>query len=230
MPALGFAAVGANLKSRFFEGVSPPDVQIILAAARPRRFLANSVVVNQGHPADYLFLLRKGRARYFLISEDGRKVILFWLTPGEIFGGAALLSTPSRYLVSTETLRDSEMLVWDRTTIRGLGTRFPRLLENALLIADDYLVWYLATHVALISRAARERLARVLTCLAETIGERVAGGFEFDATNEELASAANVTPFTASRLLSEWQKKRAITKRRGKILLLSQERLNLHGF
>jgi CRP-like cAMP-binding protein len=228
MPALELATVGANLKSRFLDGLAPRDLKIVLAEASQRHFLANSIVVNQGHPADRLFLLTKGRARFFFNTREGKKVILFWLIPGEVFGGSALLSTPSRYLVSTETLKNSSMLVWDRAALRGLVTRCPRLLENALLIASDYLGWYVATHVALVSHNARQRLARVLICLAESIGKKVSDGFEFDATNEELASAANVTPFTASRLLSEWQSNSAVVKRRGKILLRSPERLFLH--
>lgn len=117
------------------------------------------------------------------------------------------------------------MLVWDRVTLRSLASRFPLLLENATLIAHDYLAWYVADHVALIGQTARQRLARVLVCLAQTIGEKVSEGFEFDATNEELASAANVTSFTASRLLSEWQNNGAIVKQRGKVLLCSGDRL-----
>jgi len=70
------------------------------------------------------------------------------LTPGEIFGGAALLSTPSCYLVSTETLKDSSMFVWDRATLRNLAVRFPRVAENAMLIGYGYLGWYVAAHVA----------------------------------------------------------------------------------
>lgn len=228
MPASQVARVYGNLNSRLFDGLSPRDLKVILGEAKQRHFLANSVVVNQGHPADHLFLLREGRARYFFNTEDGKKVILFWLTPGEAFGGMTILSAPSSYLVSTETLKDSWVAVWDRATIRRLTGRYPRLLENALLVASDYLAWYLASHVALITRSARQRLARVLICLAETIGEKVADGFEFDATNEELASAANVTPFTASRLLSEWQRNRAVVKARGKILLRSPDRLFLH--
>jgi hypothetical protein len=60
-------------------------------------------------------------------------------------------------------------------------------------------------------------------CLAELIGQKVPGGLEVDATNEELANAANITQFTASRLLSEWQRNRAVLKRRGKILLCSRK-------
>jgi CRP/FNR family transcriptional regulator len=228
MPALEVAAVCRNLNSRLFDGLAARDLKVVVSAAKQRHFRAKSVVTNQGHAADELFLLTKGRARYFFNTQDGKKIVLFWLTPGETFGGATLVSTPSCYLVSTETLKDSQVLVWDRPTIRGLAARYPSLLENGLLIASNYLAWYVAAHVALISHTARQRLAGVLICLAETIGEKVAGGFEFDATNEELAGAANVTPYTASRLMSEWRRNRALVKSRGKILLRSPERLFLH--
>ena len=227
MRASGVAAQTSELKSRFLEGIGPPDLKAILAAAKPRQFPANSIIVSQGNPADYLYLLTKGRARYFFTTEDGRKLLLLWLSPGEIFGGSALLAIPSSYLASTETVKDSHVLAWDRSTIRGLAARYPKLLENALLTASDYLAWYVAAHVALTSHSARKRLGGVVICLAELIGEKVPGGFEFDATNEELASAANITPFTASRLLSEWQRNRAVLKRRGKILLCSPEKLLL---
>jgi len=227
MRASGVAAPTSELKSRFLEGIGPPDLKVILAAAKPRQFPANSIIVSQGNPADYLYLLTKGRARYFFTTEDGHKLLLLWLSPGEIFGGSALLAIPSSYLASTETVKDSHVLAWDRSTIRGLAARYPKLLENALLTASDYLAWYVAAHVALTSHSARKRLGGVVICLAELIGEKVPGGFEFDATNEELASAANITPFTASRLLSEWQRNRAVLKRRGKILLCSPEKLLL---
>jgi len=222
------AVAVANVKSRFLDGLSPLDLKVILAAARQRNFAANSVVVSQGNPADHLFLLTKGRARFFFITPEGKKVILLWLTPGEVFGASALLSVPSLYLVSTEALRDSSMLMWDRASLQNLAGRYPRLLENALLLAYDYLAWYVADHVALIGHTARQRLASVLVCLAKTIGERVSGGFQFDATNEELAGAANVTAFTASRLLGEWQRNGAVVKRRGKVVLRFPERLFLH--
>ena len=229
MLASGIAAVNNELGSRFLEGIGPPGLQAILAAARPRQFKANSVIVRQGNPADYLYLLTKGRARYFFSTEDGRKMLLFWLSPGEIIGGSALLANPSLYLASAETLKDSHVLVWDRSAIRELAARYPRLLENALITASDYLTWYVAAHVALTSHSARKRLSGVVICLAELVGQKVPGGLEFDATNEELANAANITQFTASRLLSEWQRNRAVLKRRGKILLCSAEKLLLHS-
>ena len=140
-------------------GLRPQEVDSILAAARERRVPAKSVMTYQGEPADQLLLLWKGRARYFLQTPNGKKLILMWITPGQTFGGAALAQRSSTYLLSTEAVRDSVVLVWDGPTIRGLTRKFSQLLENAIIIAADYLSWYIAAHAALCSQDARQRLA-----------------------------------------------------------------------
>jgi len=84
-------------------------------------------------------------------------------------------------------------------------------------------------NVALTCHPARQRLARVLVSLARGIGEKVLGGIELDFTNEELANAANVTLFTASRILNQWQRQGLVVKSRGKVLLPSPERLFVHA-
>jgi CRP/FNR family transcriptional regulator, nitrogen oxide reductase regulator len=217
-----------NLKSRFLHGLAKPDLDSVLAAATPRRCFADSVVVNQDEPAEHFFLLTKGHARHFFLTPEGRKVLLLWLGPGEVFGGATFLSSPSSYLLGTEMVEDSWVLVWQRRTIRELAARYPQLMGNALSIAGDYLTWFLAAHVALISHSARERVAGVLVSLAEGMGRKVSGGVKLDITNEQLANAANVTPFTASRLLSEWQRNGAVVKSRGGVVLRALERLFVH--
>ena len=94
-----------------------------------------------------------------------------------------------------------------------------------MLGASDYLGWYLTSHIGLVCHTARQRVAQVLVTLSRTVGEAVPGGIALRITNEELANAANVTPFTASRLISEWQRNRSLVKRRGNVLLLSPKRL-----
>lgn len=221
------SAVNDEIESPFLAGLSPFEGKSVLAAASRRRFTARSVIVSQEDVASRLFLLCDGRARYFFITPEGQKIILFWLTRGEMFGGAALLADPSFYLVSTEAVQDSSVLVWDRATIRRLAMRYPRIMDNALSIAFKYFTWYRAAHVALTCHTARQRVAQVLTHLALGLGQKVAGGVELDITNEELADAANVTIFTASRLLSEWQRSRALSKTRGKVVLHHPQRLLL---
>jgi CRP/FNR family transcriptional regulator, nitrogen oxide reductase regulator len=227
MPASGIVTVTSDLRSQFLDGLAPPDRKTILAAATQRRFAANSVITNQGHPAEHLLLLTEGHARHFFVTDEGKKLLLQWLGPGDLIGGRTVLSSRSSYLVSTEMVEDGWAFVWDRPLIRGFVARYPRLLENALLTASDYLTWHLTAHIGLACCTARQRVAQVLVTLARATGQQVASGIALHITNEELANAANVTPFTASRLISEWQRNRALIKRRGKILLLSPERLFL---
>src|ERR1700739_1301662 len=223
------ASLLRDRSSRLFEGMDARDIKTILAAGTQRHFPAHSVVVNQGYPAEDMFLLLTGRARRFYLTEDGQKLVLLRVPPGEIFGEAPMLARPADYLVSTETTTDSNALVWKQNTIRSLCDRYPRLVENTLLISFDYLVVYRTAHVSLISKSARQRLAQVLVNLADGIGEKVPGGVELDIRNEELASEANISLFTASRLLSAWQREGILVKRRGKVLLRLPDRLLRRG-
>ena len=226
MSVTGIASATPAFRSRFLEGLAPRDRQIVLAAGNELHFRANSVVVHQSDPADHMFVLTNGRARHFYMTEQGQKLSLYWLTPGEAFGGAALVSRPSPYIVSTETVKDSCVLAWDRKTLRRLVTRYPILIDNTFLIGYDHFDWYVASYKALSCQTARQRLGQVLVSAAQIIGKKVPDGIEVDVTNEELASAANVTPFTVSRALNEWQRSHIVKKLRGKVLLRSPERLS----
>jgi CRP-like cAMP-binding protein len=168
-----------------------------------------------------------GRARGFCFATSGEKIPVRWFPPGEVFGGAALLSKPLDYLVSTEAVTDTTTLEWDRATIRSFSAQFPQLLENGLLIAYDYFVLYRSLHISATCHSARQRLAQVLGNLAIGLGRQVQDGIELDIKNEELASEANITIFTASRLLNEWQREGILTKGRIKILVRSPEALML---
>jgi CRP/FNR family transcriptional regulator, nitrogen oxide reductase regulator len=227
MPASRIVSGSTARGAQFLVGLAPSERKEVLAAATQRRYLANSVITNQGHPAEQVFLLTKGLVRYFFVTDDGRKLLFQWLGPGDLVGGRAILSIRSSYLASAEAVADSNMLVWDRHSIRTLIARYPRLLENALLTASDYVDWHLMSHVGLACQTVRQRVAQVLTTLARTIGQKTKAGVALHLTNEELANAANVTPYTVSRLISQWQRDRALVKRRGKVLLVSAERLHL---
>ena len=78
--------------SPFVEGLDGPDVRAVLAAATTRRFPSHAIIYEQGRPAAEFFLLAKGRARYFCINPDGRKMLLHWLVPGDVLGMARAAS------------------------------------------------------------------------------------------------------------------------------------------
>ena len=219
------AAILSGLKPRFLEGLEPDEAGAILGAATRKRFLANSVIVREGDPATHLYLMLDGSARHYTVSPQGEKIVIRWMPPGEVVGGAALLSKPLEYALSTEAVKHTSALVWDRATIRSFGAKYPRLMENGLLIAYDYLVLYKILHLSSNCQSAPQRLGQVLGSLAKGMGQTVAGGVEVCVRNEELANEANVTVFTVSRLMGEWQRQGLLVKSRGKVVLRLPEKL-----
>lgn len=230
LPGHQIAGLPNELRPRFLWGLSDAEGSSILSAAKHRHFRASSVIINQGDVAERFFLLTSGHGRHFVITNEGRKILLHWLTAGQIFGGTAILPTPYGYLASTEVLEDSCAVVWERQTIRNLVSRYPKLLENALSIAvTEHVAWLTAAHVSLSSDDAHGRIAHLLLSLASGIGKPTSDGVEMEITNEDVADGANVTTFTVSRSLSEWERVGVLKKGRGKILLRKPELLLAAG-
>ena len=209
-----------GLSPRLLRGLPKADLDWLLSAAKHCRLRAGSVVLRQEEPAQHLFLLTSGEGRQFVTTKKGKKVLLFWLSAGQVFGGVSILSAPYRYLATTELTTDSCAWMWDRRTIREFVSRCPQFLDNTLSIAvTEQLAWFVTSLVSLNTRDARGRIAHLLMSLACGVGRVTSDGIELKISNEDLSAAANVTPFTVSRILSDWQRADVIVKGRGRILV-----------
>jgi CRP/FNR family transcriptional regulator, nitrogen oxide reductase regulator len=93
------------------------------------------------------------------------------------------------------------------------------------IAASEYIASLISTQVSLSSNDARGRIAQLLASLACGIGKVTSDGVELQVTNEDLASGANVTLFTVSRFLGEWQRAGVLTKGRGYVVLRKPELL-----
>ena len=110
-------------------------------------------------------------------------------------------------------------------TVLELARTYPRLAENALRTALRYIALYTVRHMRLVSSNAEERLAFALTSLGSRTGHALPTGLEIDVKNEDLAALADVHFFTATRLLKAWERKGAVEKSRGKVLIRCPEKL-----
>jgi CRP/FNR family transcriptional regulator, nitrogen oxide reductase regulator len=215
-----------GLHPRLFAGLSKSELNAVLTAATHRHFPASAVVLREQDPAERVMLLASGQGRHFVLTRNGRKILLRMLTPGQIFGGMAALAERSHYLLSTEILTGSCALVWERAAMRSFVMRYPKLLDNGLSIAvTEHLAWLLSALVSLTTDDAAGRIAHTLVSLACGIGKPGPNGVEIRVGNDDLASGANVTPFTVSRVLNDWQRDGILTKGRGRVVLHKPELL-----
>jgi len=230
LSAASATALAPGFRSSLLEGLTPSEIKAVLAAASQRRIFANQVIYHEGDTAAHLFLLVTGRAAHYKLTHEGGKLFLRWLAPGDVFGLVALQRDPPPLLTTVQAVREGYVLVWDRASARALVHRHPRLCENVYSTMTDHLASLTDALVARASQTAQQRLARMLVKSAHQIGHARRDGVEFDLTNEQLAEMADVSLFTASRQLSEWQSRGLLAKSRGKILLRSPEHLVSHHF
>jgi CRP/FNR family transcriptional regulator, nitrogen oxide reductase regulator len=215
----------AAVSSKFLAGLDQKAIATILAAAKIQEIPAKHIIFSAGEPAAHLFLLRKGRARFYMVTKDGEEILLQWVLPGDVCGLGTLLKHPPNYMASAEAISHCELLAWEHKAMRKLAKAYPQLAENALRIVLHYLKGYANRHVGLLTKTSQQRLAGTLLNLGHRTGRVHPQGVEIEATNEELSALADISPFTTSRLLSGWERQGTVSKTRGRVLLHTPEAL-----
>jgi len=225
-PTKSFAPSGIGLgQGKLFAGLESNVIREILSAAQPRQLKARQQITSCDCRPDHLFLLRKGQARSYLLTEEGVELLLLWLVPGDVIGLVSLMSNPPHYMASASTITDCEFLVWNHSSIRRLAKTFPGLLENGLRLGLHYLKVFIERHASVVNKNAESRLAQTLLQLSTRVGDVQPSGVIIEITNEQLGSLSDISLFTASRLLSKWERKGALSKERGRITLVAPEAL-----
>jgi len=214
-----------GFRSSLLEGLTPSEVQAVLATARLRRIFPPQVLQHEGEPAVHLSLVVAGRAAVSRFTPEGAKLFLRWLVPGDVFGLTTLQPERGPFPATVQAVKEGYVRVWDRASARALLPQYPQLAGNVYSAVANYLHCVIDVLVARASQNAQQRLARMLVESARQIGRAGPEGIEFDLTNEQLAEMADISLFTTSRQLGEWQRQGILTKRRGKILLRAPERL-----
>jgi len=216
----------ASAPPKLLEGLTTEQTKLVIESAEQLNFPKDHVIIRGGEPATTLFLVMRGRAKFYRVTKQGEEVLLWWLTTDDTFGIGTLLSAPLRYIGTVQTVDQCELLAWSRASIELLpaGARSV-LTQNALHIVLYYLAAYAERLVGLTSETAEQRLARTLLQLAKRMGSVHEDGVELAMMNEDLAGLADVSPFTASRQLKDWERQGILQKRRAKVLIVTPERL-----
>jgi len=221
MKTASAVALPPGFRSTFFEGLTAPEIKVVLAAARQETISPHQLLQHEGDRATRLWLLVTGRAAAYRLADEGGKLFLRWVAPGDAFGLATILREPARYLVTVEAMQEASLLAWDLPSCRALVLRCPSLSKAVISVVANYLDGVIDALGARSFQTAEQRIARMLVVSARQLGRTGREGIELDLTNEQLAMTAQVGLFTATRKLSKWQDLGILKKYRGKIVLPS---------
>jgi CRP-like cAMP-binding protein len=216
------------MTDRLLAGVAADIQHTIVAEAKRRTLRPSQVLYRMDDPAGHLFVLLAGRVQLSRPVRSGRDVLVSVLVPGDAFGLVCLLNRDACYMGTAEAMDTGEAMVWDRATVQRLARKNPQLVSNALAVALGMVAQFAARHEALIDGSAPERLARALCDLGMQSGTRSPDGIDVRIKNEQLAALADVSAFTASRQLQQWERQGAVKKRRGAVRIVDPDGLLPH--
>ena|SRR5438045_6138126 len=215
----------ALLSARLFQELPERTTTSLLAQAHRTEVPANVRLCSEGEAAGHLFLINRGQISYDHLTHDGKQSILFWLQPGDSFGLGALLANPHPYVGSATSVSQCQVYSWNHVSICRLALAYPQLTCNALAVVLHYFSLLAERHSGILGSTARGRVAKALLELGKRAGAAKTTGIDIRITNDQLASMADVSPFTVSRLLSGWSRKGTVQKSRKNLQIIAPEEL-----
>jgi CRP-like cAMP-binding protein len=203
-----------------FQGLSAAQLQAVVRSARRRIAQQDAFFFHQGDPAATLHVLVQGRVRMLQVTPAGQQVILSIISPGEMFGGIAILGNMS-YPASAQALEDSEALIWDGDSVIRLLETYPRMALNALRLLAERYQELQERYRELATERVERRVARAVLRLLRQTGRKVDEGIliDFPLSREDLAELTGTTLYTVSRILSGWEKQGLIETGRQRLLV-----------
>lgn len=203
-----------------FQGLDRSHIEEVVNDARQRQAEHGRYFFHQGDQATAFYVLIQGRVRIAQLTPEGQQVTLRIASPGEMFGGIAALGEPT-YPASAQALETSAALVWDGDTMFRLMEQHPRIALNTLHLLVGRYQELQDRYRELATERVERRVARALLRLARQTGRKVEGGvlIDFPLSREDLAELAGTTLYTASRILSGWERQGLVEAGRQRVLV-----------
>lgn len=178
-------------------------------------------IYSVGEPAEYVYIVKQGRVKIGMYSEDGKEIVKTILGAGEVFGEMALTGEENHRdfaramdvdtRVCSMTLEDMQNRMADNPDLsleifKMIGKRIQKLERRIEL---------------LISKDARTRVVEFLRDVAHEKGRKV--GFETLIPNhlkhQDIASLTGTSRQTVTTIMNELKEKNIINFDRRKILI-----------
>jgi len=207
-------------KSHIFSSLSDSELKSVSTYFETINFKNNTYVFIEGDSSDWLYIVAKEKIKIVKHTAAGKDIILEIMSPGDIFGGVAVLDKKP-YPASAQAMESASVVRISRNNLLGVMEEYPiikheiiRDFSNRLRDAHELLKNIATERVEI-------RIASLLLKLSEKIGSD--GGvykkIDFPLTRQEIAEMVGTTVETCIRTMSKFQKQGMVKSQRGRILI-----------
>ncbi|HDI78068.1 MAG TPA: Crp/Fnr family transcriptional regulator [Desulfobacteraceae bacterium] len=201
-----------------FHSLSEEAMKGLLANIRKIRFKKGEALFKKGMEGDSLFIIKRGKVKIVIGSEDGEEIILAIFSVGDFFGEMSLLDGMPRS-ADAVAIEDTEVMMLNRREfinfLIGNEQAIRSILQSLsmrLRKTDDMLEDTCFLNIS-------ERVRKKLLELAESYGieEKKSILIDLDITQRELAGMVGATRESVNKSLRILREKGIISTEGGRI-------------
>ena len=159
-------------------------------------FAKGSQLYGAGDPADYLYSIASGVARTYRVTADGRRQIVGFYLPGDLFG----FGCGNRHILSTDAVSKTTVRMMRLTALTALADRDAEVAKRMWIGLVEELCRD-QRHILRLGTTARARVASFLLEMARRTSGT--GTVELAIPRQDIADYLSITIETVSRTLTQ---------------------------
>lgn len=194
-------------KSEIFSKLKEEEFEAISSLFDLKQYKNNETIFLEGDSSDNFYLVAAGSVKVLKHTVMGKDIILEMMSPGDVFGGVAVLDKKP-YPASAEAMEAASVIKISRLDLLKIMEEYPVLKLEIVKYFSDKLrdAHEMLKNIA--TERVERRIASLLLKLSEKVG--VADGefirIDFPLTRQEIAEMVGTTVETCIRTMSKFQK------------------------
>jgi CRP/FNR family transcriptional regulator, cyclic AMP receptor protein len=185
-----------------------------------KQYAKGKKVFEKGDHVETLYIVEAGRIEIYKTDDEGRRLTLWYINPGELFCVPTLLFGTA--VANAEVIKDTVMYCLDKPAFDDLISRYSAFSAGLLRCLSSRIQTYSSSVEAFAFTGTSGRVADILLRY-RTIDDK--GNTMCQLSQAEITSLAGTCRETVSRTLNKFKKDNIITIERRKILILDVEGL-----
>lgn len=210
----------------FFKNLSGEELRELSAYLQRETFKKRKVIFSEGESPDWFFIVMRGKVKVTKLSHEGKEIILELISPGDIFGGVAVLRG-FPYPANAIAMEDTTVIKISRRSLMRLIDRFPNLMFCIAMNLGDRMKSSYDSLKNIALERVEARIAALLLKLADKVGVKSPEGLVIDMrlTKQDVADMVGTTVETSIRTFSKMKKQKFLTESGGRIVIKNREGL-----
>lgn len=210
--------------------ITPKFYEIFEKSGKIQKYKKDEIIYFQGDRADNFYLIKSGRVRIFLLSDQGTELTIEILRQGKLLGESSYFSYGSR-LTSVSAATDVELISVSLNKLYPYLTKYPELMIQMfhLMSLSIQNLSIQVNSIAFLS--SDKKLAQLLLRLGAYFKkDQNDSTYIIDYSHEEIAQLIGSCRVTVTKFLNKFQEDGLVSLGYKKVEILNENKLRLFAF